>query len=151
MEAHGKYVAERLLNVRPGTRTYYLVHVIVVFVLSALVHQVGEFAAFGKWSTGSLRFFIVQGIAVALENMVIALAKGMGVGRKPAKGVESTEGRSRNINWKIVGYVWVFIWNGISGPILVEAMAKGGFIGAPPHFSWVLGMLKGDWWPTPLA
>ncbi|KIJ49130.1 hypothetical protein M422DRAFT_246936 [Sphaerobolus stellatus SS14] len=151
LEAHGKFAASRIFGFTLGTLPAYFVEICVAFGLSGLAHQIGEYSAFGYWGTGSLRFFLVQIFAIVGENIVIATGKAYGLGvKKKSKDTKSTSTTSI-MSWKIVGYMWVFVWMGISGAIIADAMEQGGFLAAPPHINWILGLITGNWTPKPLT
>jgi hypothetical protein len=85
----------------------------VSFIISGIIHTSGCLMAVHR-DIGALRFFILQALAITAEDIMIAVAKGLGY-----RG-----------GWlgKLVGYLWVAAWLGWSiSPWVVERIVIGTF------------------------
>ncbi|KAH7882352.1 membrane bound O-acyl transferase family-domain-containing protein [Phlebopus sp. FC_14] len=86
----------RLAGLDPRTRGLSYVQLSLAFLVSGLAHVGGD-AMLDISSAGfSLPFFLLQPIGIAVEDVVISLARRTGV---------------KQCIWtRLVGYAWVFIW-----------------------------------------
>lgn len=65
------------------------------FLLSATIHAVGDYMNIGRLPASTFKYFLLQGVAITVEDFVIWLARG--------KGIPTWAG-------KTIGYVWVIVW-----------------------------------------
>ncbi|OJT02114.1 hypothetical protein TRAPUB_7409 [Trametes pubescens] len=109
-------LAVRTLGVPRGTFLSSQLQVHAAFLASALLHCVGDVALchdaryFGRISCA---FFLLNGVAITFEDIVIALARKAGV-------------RGSTRATRILGYVWVCAWFTWAGRLYQEPMYAAG-------------------------
>jgi len=96
----GKSIA-RGMGFQPGTNMSSYTQLYVGFIVSGLLHVIGDVTVSMKYFGLSFPFFLVQAIAITMEDAVIALA-----GRA---GIDKTTYLTRTI-----GYAWVILWFSVS-------------------------------------
>ncbi|KAJ7757460.1 membrane bound O-acyl transferase family-domain-containing protein [Mycena metata] len=111
VSTHGKYLA-RQMRLRPGSNTSAYVQLYTAFVMSGWVHYLGETMAFRHWQGGAFIFFLLQAVAITLEDFLIFLAKRAGFRAGSAA--------------RLVGYVWTCAWLAWSLPIWQMPLVRGG-------------------------
>ncbi|KAJ8509196.1 hypothetical protein ONZ45_g8609 [Pleurotus djamor] len=92
-----------------------LIELYSAFFISGLFHYTTEYFIFQNWSSGAIRFFILQAVAIHLEGIVIDFAS-------------SRLGSKQNKMWEVIGYIWVLQWFTWSLPIWIEPQINGGII-----------------------
>ena len=98
----------------------------IAFFLSGLIHNAGEYLILQKWAGHSMKFYLLQAVAITCEDMVIALAARIGFSSRP------------NFFLKLMGFVWVFAWFTYSLPVwLDENIHVGTMDGGWNISSWV--------------
>ena len=102
--ASGKASA-RLLSCKSGSKASSRIQLLIGFLVSGLTHVCGDAAVGLQYIGYSLPFFIVQALAMMLEDEVIATAK------KARPGIE----RARWV--RAVGYAWTLGWVLFSWPL----------------------------------
>ncbi|KDR70937.1 hypothetical protein GALMADRAFT_271385 [Galerina marginata CBS 339.88] len=114
LSADGKYLANVFLLLPPGSLGSAYVQLFTAFFVSGLVHGAGDFAATRNIHSvrRNILFFVLQAVAITLEDTIISLGKRCGLRRIP----------------KVVGYFWVLIWMTWSSPIWLETLVEGGLI-----------------------
>lgn len=91
---------------------------------------------FKAWNVGgSLPFFPLQGVAIMIEDVIIAAAMKLGHNGQPG------------ILERIIGYAWVWTWFVHTFPSWFDPMARSGFVelGFNLPLSFILGVWKGEW------
>ncbi|TFY75037.1 hypothetical protein EWM64_g8975 [Hericium alpestre] len=101
-----------LFGFQRGTNASAYTQLYTAFLLSGLMHAGGDYmvtpAAFGS----SIPFFVMQAVAITLEDGVIALGRRAGLRDGPA--------------WRALGYCWVVAWFWWSVPSFVDwSLARG--------------------------
>ena len=91
----------------------------IAFFLSGLIHHAGEYVINQRWTGHSLKFFLLQAVAITCEDVIIALAGRAGFSSKP------------NYFYKILGFVWVFAWFTYSLPIWLDETMDNWVSGVP--------------------
>ncbi|KAF8196582.1 membrane bound O-acyl transferase family-domain-containing protein [Pholiota molesta] len=109
------------------------------FFISGLLHYGADYVLFQNWSGTSLRFFSLQAVAITFEDAVVALARRLGYGYQ-----------ERNPLFKIIGFIWVFIWFSYSLPIWLDPILHAGTMDKGINVSLILGLWKGEWTPRRL-
>ncbi|KAF9033406.1 hypothetical protein BDZ89DRAFT_1062878, partial [Hymenopellis radicata] len=104
LSAHGKFVSRRVLHLQPGTNASSYVQLYVAFFLSGVIHSVCE------PMRRDFHFFLLQAVAITLEDGIIAIGKKLGV----------RQGRAIHI----LGYLWVATWFYHTLPIWWEPMRR---------------------------
>lgn len=80
-----------------------------------MIHSGGDYMSLQHWNGGALRFFILQGLVITVEEMVKALAVKGGVNLLlPSK------------LWRAIGYFWVLLWFSYSFPIWLDPLKSVG-------------------------
>lgn len=123
---HGKFLAHRLLKLRPGSYLSLYVKLYSAFLISGLIHV-------PPTNAGALHFFLLQVLAITFEEVVIALAARAGL-------------KHSNIFLRCIGYVWVYCWFVYSlGPWIDFHVSSGAFEHGGMKFSLIRGLYHGKW------
>ncbi|KAH9848680.1 membrane bound O-acyl transferase family-domain-containing protein [Lenzites betulinus] len=108
----GNFIVDTL-RIPRGTFLSSQAQVHVAFALSALMHCIGDLVL-GKEHFGkSWMFFAVNGLAITFEDLVIALARCVGISRTTRLT-------------RVVGYVWVCLWFTHAGRLHQEWTYRAG-------------------------
>lgn len=98
-----------------------------------MIHHGGEYMMLKHWGGSGMWFFLVQPVAMTLEDCILRIASGM----RNEKVV------APNLLCRLSGYIWVFVWFVyILDPVISAQMMEEGF-----HFSVLLGVWSGNWQP----
>ena len=98
----------RGLGFKQGTAASSYVQLFVVLLLSGASHTAGDIIIAPSLFGMSLKFFIQQAVAITFEDVVIRLARRMGV--------------NENQWTRIIGYGWVFWWFSHCLPPMFDAI-----------------------------
>ncbi|TFK83286.1 hypothetical protein K466DRAFT_498755 [Polyporus arcularius HHB13444] len=109
LRAWGIFVV-RALRIPRGTRLSSLVQLHVAFLLSGLQHALGDLMVGWRYTGRSMPFFLLNGVAITIEDLFLTVARSLGARSTPAT--------------KLLGYVWVVLWFGWSAPLLVDWMME---------------------------
>lgn len=104
----GRLVANKLLRYPRGTNQSSYIQLYIAFFLSGIVHFIGDFILEKRMVYRSYKFFLLQAVAITIEDFVIYIAKRSlrrGENLKPGKVGPWTE-----VVTKFVGYCWVILW-----------------------------------------
>ncbi|KAF9264395.1 hypothetical protein L218DRAFT_1076599 [Marasmius fiardii PR-910] len=119
LSAHGHFVAHCVLRLHPGSSLNRFIQILVAFCLSGIMHQTGEYMVArehgrGWWNEGggSFRFFMLQPIAIGLEDLVL--------------GKRSFKLSSKK--WRFVGYLWVLFWFSLTVPVWLNGAVRVGLM-----------------------
>ncbi|KAK7062307.1 membrane bound O-acyl transferase family-domain-containing protein [Favolaschia claudopus] len=112
LSAHGKFLAHRVMGFKPGSTASAYTQLYVAFFISGIMHYLPEYMALRHWGGGALVFFLLQAVAITLEECV--LAAGHWFGLTPSR------------RWKIVGYFWVWTWFAYCLPIWQDPLLQKG-------------------------
>jgi len=115
LSSHAKFLAHRVLRFRPGGNASAYTQLYTAFFLSGVIHYVADYKVLGDWSGGSPRFFMSQAVIITFEDAVIALASWLGVRRE------------RKL-WKVLGYVWVYVWIAYTTPGFLVPLFEAGYL-----------------------
>ena len=108
--SHSNFLASAL-HLPKGTFTTYF-KFFTSFFISGLLHAVAEYAIHQHFSEGSsIRFFVLQAVAITFEDAVIAIASCLGYKSKA---------------FRLIGFIWVFTWFTFSLPIWLDPLAHAG-------------------------
>ncbi|KAF9483174.1 hypothetical protein BDN70DRAFT_828134 [Pholiota conissans] len=122
----------RLLQLPKGTFTTYF-KLFGCFFISGLVHYGPEYTLLQNWSGRAMIFFPLQAAAITFEDGVIALGRRLGY--------------RQNLFFKLLGFIWVFVWFSFSLPLWLEPTFHAGTMDKGINVSLILGLWKGEWTP----
>lgn len=124
LSSHGKYLAQTLLHLSPGTFLSSYVQLYMAFLLSGFFHAAAQWMMSHSLqrTISMMWFFIAQALAISAEDLVIAIAKRLGV-------------RQVSILSSVVGISWVISWTAWSGPFCMEPLILGGVMEDGPPIS----------------
>ncbi|KAH7908858.1 membrane bound O-acyl transferase family-domain-containing protein, partial [Hygrophoropsis aurantiaca] len=105
--------AARSLGFKPGSRGSSYVQLYLVFILSGAVHVGGDAKLNARHTGFSWPFFVLQAMAITLEDAVIGLARHAGF-------TDATPLAH------LVGYLWVCSWFYVSYPVWVDGQLAAG-------------------------
>ncbi|KIL55060.1 hypothetical protein M378DRAFT_91442 [Amanita muscaria Koide BX008] len=92
LASFGHLVAYKILNLKAGSLSAYLVQVYVGFAISGTIHLCGDYLALGNWAyQRAFLFFMLQAVGIHIEVLF-------------------TRWFSFPKSWKWMGYVWVLTW-----------------------------------------
>ncbi|KAI0698312.1 membrane bound O-acyl transferase family-domain-containing protein [Cerioporus squamosus] len=100
----------RALHIPRRTRLSSLVQLHIAFVLSAFQHALGDLMVGWRYTGRSMPFFLLNGVAITIEDLFLSAARSFGAKSTPAT--------------KLLGYIWVVLWLGWSAPLLVDWMME---------------------------
>ena len=106
----GRLVANKLLKFPRGSNLSSYTQLYIAFFLSGLLHLSGDFMLEKRMVYHSFKFFLLQAIAITLEDFVIYVAKRLlcraGIEFKSERVDESWAGTVV----RVIGYCWVTLW-----------------------------------------
>ncbi|KAJ6551907.1 membrane bound O-acyl transferase family-domain-containing protein [Mycena capillaripes] len=129
--AHAKFISDTL-RLPPRSPASVSVKICCAFALSGLVHYLGEAVPMGYGRSGSLIFFGIQPVAIALETLVTVLSQRVGV---------ALPGLAR----KAVGWAWVLGWFVLTLPIMQDPLLQTGEMDSRMDASVIMGLWRGTW------
>ncbi|KAJ7034142.1 membrane bound O-acyl transferase family-domain-containing protein [Mycena alexandri] len=112
LSAHGKFVAHKMLRLQPGTKASAYAQLYVAFLVSGTMHYLPEYMALRHWGGGALWFFLLQAVAITVEEC--------------AQGVGRWLGITGGWKCKLVGYFWVWSWFAFCLPIWQDPLLHTG-------------------------
>ena len=123
----GRLIANKFLKFPRGSNLSSYTQLYIAFFLSGLIHCFGDFMFERRVAYHSLKFFLLQAVAITFEDFVIYLAKCLlhqgGVELKPGKDDESWA----EATVRVIGYCWVILWFCLSLPVFVDEPSTLGF------------------------
>ncbi|KAF5318698.1 hypothetical protein D9619_011004 [Psilocybe cf. subviscida] len=135
LTSHGNFVASALGLPKCQFTTYFKLY--VSFLVSGIIHGGGDYIFHQNWSTGrSIKFFLLQAMAITCEDAVIDMAKRL--------GYTTITPLSR-----FIGYFWVFVWFSFSVSFWLEPDLHAGAASSAGHTILpIMGLWKGEWTPA---
>ena len=123
----GRLVANKMFKFPRGTNLSSYTQLYVAFFLSAVFHFAGEFTYERRIVYRSFKFFILQAVAITLEDFVVYLSKRFLLQR----GIKFSPGGADEC-WteavvRVVGYCWVILWFCLTLPVYVDEASAAGF------------------------
>jgi hypothetical protein len=112
LSAHGKFVAHRVLRLKPGSKASAYTQLYVAFFISGIMHYLPEYMALRHWGGRALIFFLLQAVAITVEEYVQGLGRRLGL--------------AASWRWKAVGYFWVWSWFAFCLPIWQDPLLHKG-------------------------
>jgi hypothetical protein len=104
--SHGNFLANALHLPKNKFTTYF--KLFTAFFISGLLHAIAEYA-FDHWQNftegpvATIQFFLLQAVGITFEDAIIAIASRLGYKESNA--------------FKLIGFIWVFMWFTICIPI----------------------------------
>ncbi|KAJ7030352.1 membrane bound O-acyl transferase family-domain-containing protein [Mycena alexandri] len=114
VSTHGKYLAHQILRLPPGGNPSAYVQLYTAFAISAWVHYLAETMALRHWQGGALVFFMLQPLAITLEDFLIFLARRTGF-----RGGSAA---------RLAGYAWTWAWLALSLPVWQMPLVRAGLM-----------------------
>jgi hypothetical protein len=127
--AHATFVVDKLNPTNKRVRGYLKLS--IAFFVSSILHSLGDYAILHSWSTGAMKFFMLQPLGIAFEHLISYLVRSAGI--SPPKWVS-----------RAVGYLWVLWWFTITLPMWLEPVVKAGF-GMPEEWRISMVVSIADW------
>ncbi|KAF7352271.1 MBOAT-2 domain-containing protein [Mycena venus] len=112
LSAHGKFVAHKVLRLKPGSNVSAYTQLYVAFLISGIMHYLPDYMALRHWGGGALVFFLLQAVAITFEEGVQSLGRRLGF--------------TESWRWKVVGYCWVWSWFAFCLPIWQDPLLHEG-------------------------
>ncbi|KAJ7604479.1 hypothetical protein FB45DRAFT_1043719 [Roridomyces roridus] len=125
-----------MLGLQHGSTCALCVEIVVAFLLSGFVHYLGELIplrAAGEQS-GSIVFFGIQPVGIALETLVVRSSLGAACRRNLSKEARTA-----------FGCVWVLSWFVVTLPIMQDPIIRTGELESRVNFSVIMWMWNGTW------
>ncbi|KAF7291773.1 hypothetical protein HMN09_01236900 [Mycena chlorophos] len=113
LASHGRFFAHRILRLPRGTYLSAYTQLFVAFFVSGMMHYIPEYMTLRNWGGGALRFFLMQALAILVEDRVLALGR-------------QVVGSANTRRWKLLGYLWVWTWFAWTLPGWVDPLARTG-------------------------
>ena len=123
----GKLVSNKLLRFPHGTNLSSYTQLYFCFLLSGIMHLLSDHALEKRIVSRSVKFFVLQAIAITFEDTVIYVAKRLSLFQtiKPASG--EADGFWAKAVARLIGYCWVVLWLCFSLPIWQDGLSVIGF------------------------
>ncbi|KAJ7195831.1 membrane bound O-acyl transferase family-domain-containing protein, partial [Mycena pura] len=112
LSAHGKFVAHRVLHLKPGSTGSAYTQLYVTFLISGIMHYLPEYMALRHWGGGALLFLLLQAVAITFEECVQVAGRRLGI--------------PGSWRWKAVGYFWVWSWFAFCLPLWQDPLLHKG-------------------------
>ena len=95
LTSHANFLANTLHLPRGKLATYF--RLFTTFLISGLLHAIAEHLFFQNFHEGAtVQYFLLQAVGITFEDAVIGIASRLGY-------------RGSN-TFKLIGYLWVFVW-----------------------------------------
>ena len=119
----GKLVANDILKFPRGTNLSAYTQLYVSFLLSGIIHFGGDYLAERRVVLRSIKYFLLQAVAITFEDIVIYVAKRslllVGIKLTPGK----LDGTRVGAVVKVIGYCWVILWFSWVFPIWQDGLS----------------------------
>ena len=119
----GKLVANDILKFPRGTNLSAYTQLYVSFLLSGIIHFGGDYLAERRVVLRSIKYFLLQAVAITFEDIVIHVAKRsllvVGIKLTP----EKLDGTRVGTVVKVIGYCWVILWFSWVFPIWQDGLS----------------------------
>ena len=119
----GKLVANDILKFPRGTILSAYTQLYVSFLLSGIIHFGGDYLAERRVVLRSIKYFLLQAVAIMFEDIVIYVAKRsllvVGIKLTPGK----LDGTRIGAIVRVIGYCWVILWFSWAFPIWQDGLS----------------------------
>ena len=123
----GRFVANKTLRFPRRTNRSSYTQLYFAFFLTGLIHFAGDFMIEKRMVYRSFKFFLLQAVAITLEDRAIYIAKRLlrrrGIEVKPGKASESWA----EVVVRIIGYCWITLWFTLTAPVWLGGLRVFGF------------------------
>ena len=113
----GRLISNKYLKFPRGTNRSSYAQLYVAFLLSGIMHTAGDFMSQRRMVHHSLRFFLLQAVAITFEDLVIYSGKRLllqaGIKLNPRRAGESWV----EVATRVAGYCWVTLWFCLTLPV----------------------------------
>lgn len=121
----------------------------LVFYLSGLIHEIGEYAVHRHWAGKSTRFFLLQAVGITLEGI-------LGISPTPLSQITGNMGELQKndpskrdiLQKKWIGYLWVVFYGLYTAPFFVDRGLSIVVREETVYFSVMMGLIRGEWFPN---
>ncbi|KAK7052552.1 BTB domain-containing protein [Favolaschia claudopus] len=152
ISAHTKFVSQTVFRL-PTDRSFLSssIYFLLVFTFSGLLHYVSESMClgfgFGPRRSGSLLFFPLQAVGIAIEHVATNLIS-IVLQPQPQPQPKSTSTSSMRRRWhrlvaNVLGAAWVFGWFVLTLPIWVDPLLKTGVMESRGEWSFIMWVVNG--------
>ena len=88
----------------------------------------GDYTFQRRVTEGTMKFFLIQAVAITFEDLVIRIAKRLPLfrGTKPTSGKDN--GFRVRAVVRVIGYCWVVLWGCFSMPIWLDEVSALGSV-----------------------
>ena len=123
----GKLVANKFLRFPRGTNRSSYTQLYVAFFLSGLLHSSGDFMIEKRMVSRSIKFFLLQAVAITFEDLIIHLAE-----RSLRRGEIELKLGKVGESWagavvRVIGYCWVTLWACLTLPVWLDGLNAAGW------------------------
>nr|GAT53751.1 predicted protein [Mycena chlorophos] len=131
LSAHARFLTGTILRLPPRSLTSICISMQTVFFLSGLVHYLGEQVALSRigFSSGSLVFFSIQPLAIALETLAGLFFR---------DHVHFTVEAKR-----VLGMSWTLAWFVLTFPLMLDPLLRSGEMDPRITFSPITWVVRG--------
>lgn len=119
----GKLVANKFFGFSRGTNRSSYTQLYVAFFLSAIFHTFGDSIHRGSITYRHITFFLLQAVAITLEDLVIYCSTRLLLQRKIKL---NTGGHLVHAVVRVIGYSWVLLWLCWTLPMWVDESSVAG-------------------------
>ena len=118
----GKFVSNKIFKFPRGTNLSSYTQLYFGFFLSGIVHLLSDYALEKRIVSRSIKFFVLQAMAITFEDLVIYITKRLSLFQesKPASG--KANGFWVKAVARVIGYCWVVLWLCFSLPIWLDEL-----------------------------
>ena len=113
LSAIGKSLA-KALGAQPSSSLSSYTQLYTAFILSGLIHCLGDAMVRTDYFGASFLFFFIQAVAITVEDAIIAAAGKAGSSASPSPVMRA------------IGYAWVWCWFAYSVPLMVDLQVAAG-------------------------
>ncbi|KAF7296400.1 BTB domain-containing protein [Mycena chlorophos] len=130
LSAHARFLTGTILRLPPRSLSSICISIQTVFFLSGLVHYLGEQVALSRigFSSGSLVFFSIQPLAIALETLV---------------GLFFRDHVDKGTGSRVLGMSWTLSWFVLTFPLMLDPLLRSGEMDPRITFSPITWLVRG--------
>ena len=126
----GKFISYKIFKIPRGTNLSSYTQLYFGFFLSAIVHLLSDYALEKRIVSRSVKFFVLQAVAITFEDLVIYMAKRISLFQEIKFASRKADGFWVKAVARVIGYCWVVLWLCISLPIWLDELCVMGLYDA---------------------